>query len=478
MIIQTLVYIYGFILLLSAVFTFFLFLAYKEHLLKLLLYFWLSGLVSFVAQGALNSADAFGFLAFATHALSIFFLLKIYYVLSGLKLPVQKYGLILMLGLVSSLIGFSLGVDFVFSSSFLCLSIVYIFVESIIKITKKNSDPLVRGLSLLLLLNALHFADYPFIRPNPDMAIFGFSIALGFYFIYSIYIPLFIIKKTSDNYSTALEQQVSARTYELNNANEMLSLTNNELVSSNKSLELVTKENQMLLNILVHDISNPIQIIIAFVDKTATTEMNSLSKNLGVKAKSALATILETLTTVKNYHVARVGKIAPQLAKFDIVETVKAVVEQFEDKLIGKNIKLEIDDSAANKKIINSDHAWIKNQICPNIISNAIKFSYVGGAIKIQVTSTEYGIVIKFRDFGSGIPEDAKAKLFSSATTTSTFGTLGEKGTGLGMPIVKEYVSRLRGTVEISKLPPAELGTCIEVFFPYDLDNLEDKAAS
>lgn len=479
MIIQTLVYIYGFILLMSSIFTFFLYTSYKEVLLKQLLYFWLSGLISFVFQGLFNKDDVWGFLAFASHVPSIYFLLKIYYGLGDARLPIKRFSGILFTGLLISLICFSLNLDFALSSAFFCGSVVVIFLKSIIwNIKLKNQNPLFKGLSLLLFLNALHFADYPIIRPNPDMAVLGFSIALGFYFIYSIYIPLFVIKKTSDSYSTALEKQVQSRTYEIKEANELLSLKNNELMVLNKNIEVVSKENQMLLNILVHDISNPVQVIIAFVDKASRVDSPVLTGSLSGRVKMALNTILETLNTVKNYHSVRVGKIVPKISKFDVVETIESVAFQFEDKIKAKNLELDVFVKPGTETVLASDRTWVKNQIVSNILSNAIKFSYTNGKIVIGISSVEKGINISFRDFGPGIPEGAKENLFSSMTATTTLGTDGETGTGLGMPIVKDYIIRLNGSVEVVDLPPGENGTCFNVYLPYEFLQNGDKAAS
>jgi signal transduction histidine kinase len=300
----------------------------------------------------------------------------------------------------------------------------------------------------------------------------GFSIALGFYFIYSIYIPLFTMQKIAESYSTGLEKQVQDRTYELMKSNELLSISNNELKNLNTNLASVTRENQMLLSILVHDISNPVQVIMSFVEK-ATKAEKSPSNSMYEKVKNALGTILDTLSTVKSYHSVRVGKILPKAAELDIVETVRSVVSQFEEKITAKNLKLEIAVQPDCRTLVVSDKTWIKNQIFSNILSNAIKFSYPNEPIKINVSSVKSGVCVSFRDFGPGIPEDAKRNIFSSSVSTTTLGTQGEKGTGLGMPIVKDYVVRLNGTVEIINLPEGERGTCFQIYIPYEFKKPE-----
>ncbi|MBL7546022.1 MAG: HAMP domain-containing histidine kinase [Bdellovibrionaceae bacterium] len=459
LVMQTLVYIYGFILLMSSVFTFFLYMAYREKLLKSLLYFWLSGILCFVMQGVFSQPNEIGFLAFTTNTLSLFLLLKIYHALFETQLSSKIYFGLTGAGAVISLGAMFLGVEYGAASSFYCVGIFLATMVSLFQNRKGNVDLMRKGFSILIFLNGAHFIDYPFIRSNPEMAVLGFSIVLSFYFIYSIYIPLFVIKKTSDSYSMSLEKQVLARTSQLNLAYE-------HLMESNKNLGILTKENQMLLSILVHDISNPVQIIMAFVDRASKVEVENFPHNLKSKARTALGTILDTLATVKNFHTVRMGKITPRLSEFDIKDVIASVIDQFEEKISMKNLSVNLVVCPDTETLVNSDRAWIKNQIFSNILSNAIKFSYVDGKIEINVSSARNGLFIRVRDFGAGVSSEAKSKIFSSSSVTSTLGTHGEKGTGLGMPIVKEYVTRLNGTVEIIDVPTGEVGTCFQLYFP------------
>lgn len=107
----------------------------------------------------------------------------------------------------------------------------------------------------------------------------------------------------------------------------------------------------------------------------------------------------------------------------------------------------------------------MKNQIFSNIISNAIKFSPIGGKIDISFQKINDNIKIHIRDFGAGISKEVKEHIFSATKSTTMLGTSGEKGTGLGMPIVKEYMDRLGGKIQILDLPPDQNGTCFELEF-------------
>ena len=130
-----------------------------------------------------------------------------------------------------------------------------------------------------------------------------------------------------------------------------------------------------------------------------------------------------------------------------------------------KEINMVVDYGGTENTKVMTDTSWVKNQIFANIVSNAIKFSPHGGEINISFRLEGDCMKIRIRDYGSGIPKEVKANIFSPNKATTKLGTSGEKGTGLGMPIVKEYVDRLDGKIEILELDEAEKGTCFELEF-------------
>lgn len=129
--------------------------------------------------------------------------------------------------------------------------------------------------------------------------------------------------------------------------------------------------------------------------------------------------------------------------------------------------------SIANKKIdivfeseeniyINADLESLEI-IFRNIISNAIKFSFVGSKIEIKVLKKDETAIVTIKDYGKGIQEDKMKKLFSFDVNKSTLGTNNEKGTGLGLNIVKEYIELNNGKIEISSIE--NKGTTVKIYF-------------
>jgi signal transduction histidine kinase len=84
-----------------------------------------------------------------------------------------------------------------------------------------------------------------------------------------------------------------------------------------------------------------------------------------------------------------------------------------------------------------------------NALSNAIKFTKPGGTVTIATEPEGNMIRISVVDTGIGIPTDKLATLFRIEAKTQREGTAGERGTGLGLLLCKEFVEKNGGTVTI-----------------------------
>ena len=84
-----------------------------------------------------------------------------------------------------------------------------------------------------------------------------------------------------------------------------------------------------------------------------------------------------------------------------------------------------------------------------NLISNAIKFTPVGGKIEVGINHSDSDDQIYVKDSGVGIQEENKLKLFSEDKHYSTRGTQNEKGTGLGLLLCKEFIEKIGGAISV-----------------------------
>ena len=115
-----------------------------------------------------------------------------------------------------------------------------------------------------------------------------------------------------------------------------------------------------------------------------------------------------------------------------------------ESAAINKNISITIKVKKSTE--VFADKNMI-DTILRNLISNAIKFSYRGGKIKIVATEHMATIQISVIDEGTGIYADKKEAIFTIDRKTQVLGTEDEQGTGLGLILCKDFVARHEGDI-------------------------------
>ena len=109
-----------------------------------------------------------------------------------------------------------------------------------------------------------------------------------------------------------------------------------------------------------------------------------------------------------------------------------------------KEVDLEID--VASDLHLVADGGLVREAVF-NLVSNAVKFAPTGGVIRIVAR----GRSIAVEDTGPGVPVEDRPDLFRHEVKTSRPGSHGERGTGLGLPLVADIMRAHGGTVSLDE---------------------------
>jgi len=101
--------------------------------------------------------------------------------------------------------------------------------------------------------------------------------------------------------------------------------------------------------------------------------------------------------------------------------------------------------------------------ILRNIYSNAIKFTQEGGCVKTEISEEKNRINIKITDNGVGMSE-AQLKVLFQINKSTTEGTKGEKGSGLGAMLTQELITMNQGELKVSST--IGKGTVVNIYLP------------
>lgn len=217
-----------------------------------------------------------------------------------------------------------------------------------------------------------------------------------------------------------------------------------------ESLEERLLDKQNLLRVLVHDIANPLTVVSFTMNKVLKliekNNLNSTDLSKGITSVKRISSILETVRVMEAIESGKV-KLDPEPHK--IVTLVNNCLNLLSNRITDK--KITIQKEISDDLIVYTQATIFENQILMNFLTNAIKFTPIGGAIKISANrNDEKNIFISIQDQGPGIPDNILDKLFDPSAKTTRVGSNGEKGTGFGMPIAMKFAKTLGAQITVS----------------------------
>lgn len=199
---------------------------------------------------------------------------------------------------------------------------------------------------------------------------------------------------------------------------------------------------------VAHEINNPLAVIlqkIGWMEDLLQTEELKESKNLDEFRKSIgkIEEHVERARKVVHNMLGYARRMEPRLEDVDLNDTLRQTISLLDNYAKNNNITIRSDLSPV-LPIIASDQAQLQ-QVFLNLISNAIDAIGKEGVVEVGSAHSDGEIQVKITDNGSGIPVDARKKVFDPFYTTK-----GGKGTGLGLWISYNIVEKMGGTLTLN----------------------------
>jgi len=229
--------------------------------------------------------------------------------------------------------------------------------------------------------------------------------------------------------------------YRNNRQKKVISLQNKELSTLNK-----TKDQ--IFSIIGHDLKKPVLAFRGLHDKFSflinTEKHDKLLKFSKSIDKDAVQLNKQT-GILLSWALLQKDVLTIDMQSVNLREVIEESINLF--SAFAKNKSISIIHNIPDVKINSDRHAL--STIIRNLIDNAIKYTSEGGTVELSSSQKENTIQDKVKDTGVGIPDEKLAGIFLLSKNKSGDGTHNEKGTGLGLHIVKELVEKCKGIVTI-----------------------------
>ena len=233
-----------------------------------------------------------------------------------------------------------------------------------------------------------------------------------------------------------------------------------EIERMNDELKKLNDTKDKFFSIIAHDLKSPFQALIGLAEMLSDP-MNQLSDEEKGKAILSIYSLLknqyELLQNLLDWSLLQQGRMNCTPAEMNLFDAVDKILSLL--SLNYKNKNIEITNEIKRDVNVFADNNMLKS-VLQNFIINAIKFTDRNGSIIISSVSENNFIKISIKDNGIGMTEDKLEKIFRLDLSSTTNGTEGEKGTGLGVILCKEMIERQGGQLQITS--EINKGTTVE----------------
>jgi signal transduction histidine kinase len=256
-----------------------------------------------------------------------------------------------------------------------------------------------------------------------------------------------------------LEDRVAQRTRALMQANRRLSVQWLRLQRANGF------KNE-ILGTVAHDLKNPLGVILGRTEMLTELIGADSSKESVTAQVEHIRDATKRLTSMVDHLIsdamADAFDISIRREQIDVAGLVNEVVDA--NQPLATNKQQTITVSAPPNFVTMCDADRMREAI-DNIVSNAIKYSPIGGEISVVVSREQNSTVIRITDEGAGLSPEDLGRLFGRFQRLSAKPTAGESSTGLGLSIVKRIIDMHGGHVTADSGGPGQ-GSTFTVILP------------
>lgn len=218
---------------------------------------------------------------------------------------------------------------------------------------------------------------------------------------------------------------------------------------SKKELKKLNALKDKYFSLITHDLKAPFanvfnlsELLLMNKDKYNSEHLHQYLELIYQSTKNGI----DLLENLSQWTRSQSNRLKFNSIKISLDIIIKDIIRLFTPIVQNKKIKLAYQNSLKNNELYTDEN--MLNTIIRNLISNAVKYTYPEGYVKIDVSEkNDNEIEIAISDNGIGIKKEDKSKLFNQFEHFSLPGTAQESGTGLGLSLCKEFIEKNNGKI-------------------------------
>lgn len=236
------------------------------------------------------------------------------------------------------------------------------------------------------------------------------------------------------------------------------------LLAQRRRLHELNAMKDRFFSIIAHDLRGPFngfRNAAELIRDAAADDDRDTVRTVAETLVRSASTTQELLEDLLEWARSQRGAVTYAPGVHNVAMLVQDAVSVFRDVAQVKGVDLASETPAG--LFVHSDYETTR-VVLRNLVNNAVKFTPSGGAVLVRGYNEGNWAVVEVTDTGVGMDDKTRAKLFRMDQHIVSKGTGGERGSGLGLLLVADYVRGNGGTIEVSSTPG--LGSSFTVRLP------------
>lgn len=244
----------------------------------------------------------------------------------------------------------------------------------------------------------------------------------------------------------------------------LLRLRTAEIEESRHDLQILNQKKDLIFSILSHDLRSPLTTLKGFLSLLISDQHKFTPEEISkyaVTIRNSVSTSLDLIDNTLYWSLSQMGSISVKPVVLNLKTIFDRIQELYQPTADKKQIKLHF-EASPEAQIVGDENMLLV--IIRNLVSNAIKFTKEEKSIRVKALRVGNQVEVTITDEGVGIAADHLEHLMNKEQPIIMRGTQQEKGTGLGLLLVKNFIKDNKGTLSISSMEG--IGTVVTIIFP------------
>jgi signal transduction histidine kinase len=388
---------------------------------RLLFVVWVAAALSFVAQGLAQGGPFLVTLGFASVFLVNLTLAWLLAALADLEVPTRLYtaGLAAAVA-VSGAVSLGGGPFWAIALPTAVAVATPLFVTAL-RALRAPRRPLTasgKTLAAACFLFCAHNLDFPFLRPNPDFVVFGFSVALFIVLALSITAPIVVLERVTQERVRAEEQSLIHGRFFAN---------------------------------VSHELRTPLTLILAPVERLLERAGSPGERSLLEVVRRNAQRLVRHVDELLDLSRIDVGGLRLNVGPVNLQALAASIREKVQPTAEDRSIEVTLTDDDTTTTVFGDAHRL--ESILTNLIANALDHTPEKGRIDLRVGGDAEWTTVEVRDTGPGIPAEALPRVFDRFFQAQGTERRRGRGTGIGLALSRELAELHGGTLNVQSAP-------------------------